>query len=484
MLTYEFSETAGMPLYEQLYRRIRDDITGGVIPSGAKLPSKRTFAKHLGISTITVENAYAQLLMEGYVISEPRKGYFAASLAEMPGRSGDAGERRHCGSAAGSEGVTGTDGEKDREYFADFSVSQNSHESFPFTTWARLFRDVLSGRQKDLMTKPPQGGVWELRTALADYLMDFRGLKADPRQIIVGAGTEYLYGLLVQLLGFDRIYACEDPGYRKAADIFEAYRVRCPRIPLDACGICMRDLETSGADVVHVTPSHHFPTGITMPAGRRYELLSWAAAGRGRYIIEDDYDSELRMSGKPLPSLFGMDSGERTIYMNTFTKTLSSTIRVSYMILPPPLLDKFETSMGFYSCTVPTFEQYTLARFIRDGYFEKHINRVRNASRKKQDKLLKAIRNSRLGPLVNISAENAGLHFLMTIDYKGTKQDFIERCEREGIRMVSLQSYEHVPRPEDANVFVINYASIPEERFEEAADRLYRAASRWRHHDL
>ena len=477
MLTYEFVESAGMPLYEQLYRKIRDDITCGTISSGAKLPSKRTFAKHLGISTITVENAYAQLLMEGYIISRPRKGYFAASLAEMPGRRPDAGEDRSRSERSVSSAAVSADTGRDREYFADFAVSQNSHESFPFTTWARLFRDVLSNRQKDLMTKPPQGGVWELRTALAEYLKDFRGVEADPGQIIVGAGTEYLYGLLVQLLGFERIYACEDPGYRKAADIFEAYRVQCRHIPLDASGICMRDLEMSGADVVHVTPSHHFPTGITMPAGRRYELLSWAASGNERYIIEDDYDSELRMSGKPLPSLFGMDSGERTIYMNTFTKTLSSTIRVSYMILPPLLLEKFETSMGFYSCTVPTFEQYTLARFIRDGFFEKHINRVRNASRKKQDKLLKAIRRSRLGPLVNISAENAGLHFLMTIDYKGTKQDFMERCEGEGIHLVSLQSYEHAPRPEDANVFVIHYASIPEDRFEEAADRLYRAAS-------
>ena len=474
MLTYEFSDHAGMPLYEQLYRKIRDDITGGVIASGEKLPSKRTFAKHLGISTITVENAYAQLLMEGYIVSRPRSGYFAASLTDMPVRSAEGGTGRR---GRGASGVSAeTDRSEEREYFADFSASQSSYESFPFTTWARLFRDVLSARQKDLMTKPPQGGVRELREALSEYLSSFRGLEADPRQIIIGAGTEYLYGLLVQLLGFDRIYACEDPGYGKVSDIFESYRVRCRRIPLDERGISMRDLEMSGADVVHVTPSHHFPTGITMPAARRFELLSWASSGSGRYIIEDDYDSELRMSGKPLPSLFGMDSGERTIYMNTFTKTLASTIRVSYMILPPALLEKFETTMGFYSCTVPTFEQYTLARFIRDGYFEKHINRVRNASRKKQDKLLRAIRNSRLGPLVNISSENAGLHFLMTIDYKGTKEEFIERCAAEGIRLVSLQSWEHVPRPADANVFVINYASIPEERFEEAAERLCRAA--------
>ena len=470
MLTYDFIETTGTPLYEQLYRKIRDDITAGVIAAGTRLPSKRTFAKHLGISTITVENAYAQLLMEGYIVSCPRKGYYAESLSEMPEKNADRADRSHKEPKRQKK-------ETAPEYFADFAAGQNSFDSFPFTTWARLFRDVLSSRQKDLMTKPPQGGVWELRAALADYLRDFRGLESEPEQIIVGAGTEYLYGLLVQLLGFDRIYACEDPGYRKAADIFEAYRLECRRISLDENGICMGDLEQSGADVVHVTPSHHFPTGITMPAGRRYELLSWAAARPGRYIIEDDYDSELRMSGKPLPSLFGMDSGERTIYMNTFTKTLSSTIRVSYMILPPQLLTRFETTMGFYSCTVPTFEQYTLARFIRDGYFEKHINRVRNASRKKQDKLLTAIRKSSLGPLVSISGENAGLHFLMTIDYKGTKQEFIERCAKEGIHLVGLQSYEHVPRPEHANVFVISYASIPEERFDEAAERLFRAAA-------
>ena len=322
----------------------------------------------------------------------------------------------------------------------------------------------------------------ELRSAIADYLEAFRGICVRPEQVLVGAGTEYLYGLLIQLLGFDRVYACENPGYRKISQVFEAYGVRHRGILLDEYGLSVQDLERSGADVVHVTPAHHFPTGITMPAARRYELLQWAMKGEGRYIIEDDYDSEFRMTGKPSPALFESDRSERVIYMNTFTRSLASTIRVSYMILPEALLRRYRSRLSFYSCTVSTFEQYTLAKFIAEGYFEKHINRMRNASRKKRNRLLELIHESELRTAVTVLEKDAGLHFLLELRLNSDPDEIKQGLAREGIHVLSLDQYfvcpdmSRIPLLENADQkLVINYASIPWDRLEETVRKIERA---------
>ena len=479
MLTYELKHGSHIPLYEELYQLIRNDIAAGRLKKNEKLPSKRSLAKHLGVSTITVENAYELLLVEGYIYSLVRKGYFVSDL-KMPeeGRlllvKERVQEEKEDPEETGDEasGVPAA---------ADFAGNQTEPDSFPFSIWAKLTREVLSVNRDELMTNPPTGGVMQLRRAIAEHLRAFRSIRVHPRQIIIGAGTEYLYGLLIQLLGYDKCYAAEDPGYRKVSMIYESCCVRHVSIPLDASGISVRHLETSPAQVVHITPSHHFPTGITMPVMRRMELLEWAGRKQDRFLIEDDYDSEFRMNLRPVPSLISMDKTERVIYMNTFTKTLSSTIRISYMVLPVPLLQEFERRMSFYSCTVPTFEQYTLAAFIQRGYFEKHISRMRTASRRKRDLLLRLIRENDPGDRISISETNAGLHFLMNIRLQEDGHTFADRARAAGVRLRGLDTYfEQEPDAELSSMwqlgdqqldhtFVMNYSSVPEERMIQAA---------------
>ncbi len=484
MLTYSLDYDTGEPLYEHLYECIKSDILIGILAPGAMLPSKRAFAKHLGVSTITVENSYAQLITEGFIYSIPRRGYYVADLSDIAVYN----QKTLSRNEAEEEENTETSFDlhermQDQKPAFDFASNQTTADSFPFPTWAKLTREVLNDRRKELMRNPISGGVRELREAIAHYLNDFRGLKVLPAQIVIGSGTEYLYGLLIQLLGFEKIYGIENPGYQKIHKIYDSYKVGHREIPLDQNGMNPSALEQSGADVVHLTPSHHFPTGITMPVSRRYEMLNWANATEGRYIIEDDYDSEFRMNRRPIPSLFSIDRTEKIIYMNTFTKSLASTVRVSYMVLPWHLIRRFYDTMSFYSCTVPTFEQYTLARFIREGYFEKHINRMRNSYRKKRDLVLKAIKNSELHHISSISEQDAGLHFLLKIEMDGEDEDFITFASKNGIRIMSLHSFYIGPAEDDSETkhrFIINYSSLEDGEIANAIDKLYEVCMSYR----
>ena len=237
-----------------------------------------------------------------------------------------------------------------------------------------MIRETISEKENELLEVSPCGGVRELREAIAKHLQSFRGMSINPDQIIVGAGTEYLYGLLIKLLGKDKIYCIENPGYKKLKQIYEDNDVECRIANMDDKGILVDELKALNADVAHISPTHHFPTGITMPINRRYEVLAWANEKDGRYIIEDDYDSEFRINGKPIPPLQNIDVCGKVIYMNTFSKSLTSTIRISYMVLPEALANEFYRRLSFYSCTVSTFEQYALARFINEGYFPPSAN--------------------------------------------------------------------------------------------------------------
>lgn len=466
MLTYSFADIGSDCLYEYLYKCIKNDIIEGNLAPGDKLPSKRSFAKNLNISTITVENAYGQLLSEGYVHSIPKKGYFVADLTNIvKGRP-----------ALSSENIKAASDKT--HYFADFTSNQTNPDNFPFSIWAKLIRQVMASKSSELMTNSPCGGILELRQAIAKYLKQFRGMTVSPEQIIIGAGTEYLYGLLIQLLGHDLTYAVEDPGYRKIAQIYEINGVKCHHIPIDSGGVLISALEESGADIMHISPSHHYPTGIITPISRRYELLGWAVKSDSRYIIEDDYDCEFRLMGKPIPSLQSIDVSEKVIYMNTFTKSLASTIRISYMVLPKHLVEKYYAELYFYSCTVSNFEQYTLATFLNEGYFEKHINRMRNFYRNLRDMLLDEIKNSPISSRVTISEENSGLHFLMYVDTKHTDTELIQEAARRGLRISCLSQYYHDPEqiPSDTgdrrHAVVMNYSGLNPETIREALHRL------------
>ena len=309
MLTYSFAGTGSDSLYEHLYKCIRNDILCGNLSMGEKLPSKRNFAKNLGISTITVENAYAQLIAEGYIYSIPKKGYFVSDIhtilpvEQMHPFEEDNGSSSSIDSPSM---IQKADMEESLHFAVDFTSNQTDSEYFPFSIWSRLIRELLSDSQQKLMINPPCGGILELREAIARHLKDFHGLHVSPEQIIIGAGTEYLYGILIQLLGFDKKYAIEDPGYHKIAKIYNSHNVDCDYIAMDDSGIRISELEEKNIDVIHISPSHQFPTGITMPIGRRYELLGWASKAPSRYIIEDDYQYLYKNTGLHRPyQLYG-----------------------------------------------------------------------------------------------------------------------------------------------------------------------------------
>ena len=447
-------------LYEHLCKCIKKDIIQGNLIPGEKLPSKRVFASNLGVSVITVENAYAQLVAEGYIYSMPKKGFYIADVGTLNVKKRE----------PVLEAVMPRP-EKEITWFADFSSNQTSSDLFPFTIWSRGVREILSDSRVELMKNSPCGGISDLRENIARYLWDFRGMSVRSEQIIVGAGTEYLYGLLIQLLGNDKVYGVENPGYRKLEKIYGSYGVPCEWISMDEAGIRVQELEEKNVDIIHITPSHQYPTGIVMPVSRRSELLQWAADKEDRYIIEDDYDSELRLSGQPIPTLQGMDVSDNIIYMNTFTKTLCSTVRISYMILPEKLVLRFYRQLSFYSCTVSNFEQYTLSRFIEEGKFETHVNRLRNHYRKKRDLLLEALKRSRLKDRVTVSGEEAGLHFLMHIRTEVPEEQVIEKARKRGIRLVPLSSY-YYGNAKEQNVYVMNYSSIDMDRADEIMERI------------
>lgn len=458
MLTYVF-DNSDTPLYEQVYKHIKSDIISGILSPGEKLPSKRSFARNNGISTITIQNAYDQLISEGYVFTVPKKGYYVANINEM--------SRVPAGT---SIKLDINIPEKPAKFRFDLSNNKINPDNFPFSIWAKLLRETMSERSRELMEVSPTGGIYELRAAIADYLKSFRGMLVDPDQIVIGAGTEYLYGLLIQILGKNKKYCIENPGYKKLAQIYKQYHIECGFADIDDSGISVDSLHKSGADIAHISPNHHFPTGITMPANRRYEVLAWANEEAGRYIIEDDYDSEFRANGKPLPTLFSIDACEKVIYMNTFSKSLTPTIRISYMILPVHLANIFYSRLSFYSCTVSNFEQYTLASFINRGYFEKHINRMRLYYIRQRKRLISCIENSSLKDKCEIIENKSGLHFLLRLRTDIPDEVLKEKMKESGIKIQSLSEFYLSDEGAKEHYFIINYSNIDLNKFTQVSE--------------
>ena len=446
MLTYELKKSPGVPLYEALYRCIRGDILSGALPPGEKLPSKRALAQNLEVSKITVETAYNQLLSEGYIRAQEKVGYFVEAV------------ERH---AQPQPGGQPRQPETKREYLLDLTA--NGTEHFPFSVWSRLQREVMLDYGEKLLLPLPNQGIPELRQAIAAHLAAFRGMHVDPETILIGAGTDFLYNLLIQLLGRDKVYAVEEPGYGKIRKVYGAAGVDCVIAPMDEKGV--RPEALTGADVLHLSPSHHFPSGLVTPVSRRMELLSWARAGK--WIIEDDYDSEFRFDAHPKPTMQSLDGQGRVIYMNTFSKSLAPSIRISYMVLPPALMAEFQQKLGFYSCTVPSFEQYTLARFLSRGHFEKHINRMRKFYKNRRNTVVSLLENCAFSQRLTILEQDAGLHFLLKVDTAYTDRELTEKLEESGIRVKALSDYYH-ERRQDMHCLVVNYSGLKEEDLEKA----------------
>lgn len=430
-------------LYEQIYEILKNDIISGKYKENDKLPSKRALSEQYHVSVITVENALEQLNAEGYIYSKERSGYFVRYSGDL---------------------VPLQDSRPPTPVISEEKTEEKSFYSglFPFTVWARLMRTVILEQESRLLQPVRSGGAYELRKAVCDYLFRCRGMRVQPRQIIIGSGAEYLYNLLIQFLGKDRRYGTENPAYDVLTRIYRLNGADYCPINLDKHGLSVNELRKSGANTVHISPAHHFPTGIVMPVSRRHEIMAWAEENPERYIIEDDYDSEFRWTGRPLQPMFASDISGRVIYINTFSRTIAPSVRISYICLPPSLIPSWEEKMGFYACPVPAFEQYTLAKFISEGYFERHINRLRKHYRKVRETVLKAIGDCKN---TEIREENAGLHFILKIN--GDPSGIIKASELCGITLTPLSEYysgEFYPE----NVYALNYSNADTEGTEAA----------------
>lgn len=362
-MRYSINPLEKTPAYLQLYRQLREDITNERYPYNSKLPSKRTLADELGISTITVEHAMALLCDEGYIEPRERSGYFVCFRT--------------------TDGFVSPTPITIQPVATVHTHSQTN--TFPYSVLAKTMRRVLGDYGEEILEKSPNCGRDELREALRRYLARSRGILIETEQIVIGSGSEYLYSLIVELLGRQRIYALETPSYQKIERVYRAADVCCELLPLGPDGIESAALSHTTADVLHITPYRSFPSGVTASASKRHEYLTWAEKA-DRFLVEDDFESEFSVSKKPEETLFSHTVKDNVIYMNSFSKTVSPALRVGYMVLPKQLVSSFEEKLGFYSCTVPTFEQLVLSELILSGDFERHINRVRRQKRKELQK--------------------------------------------------------------------------------------------------
>ena len=430
--------------YYQLYSHIREDILRGKFKAGERLPAKRSLAKELGVSVVTVQLAYEQLLAEGYVRSKERSGYFVEEVSALP-QNGQKTEY--------IPSIT-----QEKKYAIDFVKSATPAELFPFSVWAKLMRKVLLNCGEHLLERVPCDGDSELKEEISAYLYRTRGIDVDPRYIVVGAGAEYLYGVIVQLLGRDKLYAVENPGYAK---IFAAYRLNGAEfvpIAVGKAGISVEELARSKADVLHISPAHQFPTGVVTPVSTRLQIIEWAAGDR--YVIEDDYDSEFRLSGKPLQSLYSL-CPDRVIYMNTFSKSLAPSMRMGYMVLPPALYERFMNIFASSANVVPLFEQKTLAAMLKEGHFERHINRLKTHYRGVRQLVVEMLEKADTG--CQIVDTGSGLHMLVRFPH--TSDAKIKAAAEEAqVRIRCLSDYLVAPIGGMEGYAVINYAGVTEKQ--------------------
>ena len=451
MFAYDLTSTPGGALYERLTACIRRDIGAGRLPAGTRLPSKRQAAADLGVSVVTVMGAYDQLLAEGYIVSRPRRGYYVADVASdtLP-------------AAPRAVPAAPRSAETRAEPAPVFDLAGNTvpRGLFPFTAWSRLSRRVYADLGDRLMERVPYNGLPALREAIAAGLLGSRGIRTDADCVLISAGNEWMYAQCLSFLGRERVYGVEDPGYPLIARLYRENGAVVKTLPMDGAGVMPSALEASGTEVLHISPNHHFPTGVVMPIGRRQELLAWLAADSRRIIIEDDYDSEFRLSGRPIPSLQSMDRTGRVIYINTFTKTVAPSLRVGYGVLSPAMAEAYRARFGFLSCPVAVPEQYMLAAFLADGSLTRHVDRVRTRCRAVRDALLEALAASPRRERFTVSRADGGLFFLLRIETDLSDGELCRAAGAAGIRVRSLGDYCAVPPSADTHTLLINYAGL------------------------
>lgn len=448
----------GRPLYEQIYEYLKSEIQTGAMKAADRLPSSRHLAEHLQVSRSTVNMAYEQLASEGYIESRRGSGYFVTGLE---------GQLRIPAAPADSRRKTL---EAEKTMKVDFSPRGIDVSTFPRRTWGRLSREVLGGENSELFGNGMSQGEPALRRAICGYLHAARGVNCSEDRVVIGAGNEYLLMLLHQILGSVTV-AMENPTYKQAWRILSGMGCRMEPVEMDAWGMRTDLLNRTEAQIVYVMPSHQYPTGIVMPIKRRMELLAWAGSAEGRFVIEDDYDSEFRYKGKPIPSLQGVDAADRVIYLGTFSRSIAPAIRVSYMVLPEQLAEVYREKCGFYASTVSRVDQAILARFLSEGYFERHLNKARALYRNKHEILLQSLKP--LEKWFVLRGEHAGLHLLLQERPElpfVSEQELIGAAELEGVRVYGLSGYEiHSHQP---STVLLGYANLSQQEIREGAELL------------
>lgn len=468
-----------IPLYEQIYGYIKNEVQAGRIKSGEKLPSTRSLCRYLEVSRSTVELAYEQLLSEGYVEAQACRGFFVTDVKGLY-------RLDHPMQEYGADKA-----EKKEEYLYDFTPNGVDLNSFPYNAWRKLSKESLLDDRTELFRLGDPQGEYALRAAICSYLHQARGVNCGPEQIIVGAGNDYLLMLLATVIGLDHKVAFENPTYRQAYRLFKNLSCRICTVDMDSQGMDVEKLEASGADIAFVMPSHQYPLGIVMPLKRRLALLKWAGQEEGRYIIEDDYDSEFRYKGRPIPALQGYDKNEKVIFIGTFSKAIAPAIRMSYLVLPGPLLEQFQKRSGFFNSTVSKVDQLILTRFIEEGYFERHLNKTRALYKSRHDVLLSCLkstfcqnepscRQSREEARQNrgafqISGERAGVHLLLHVRNGMTEEELIGRAKTRGIRVYGLSEYYVEPQQDKSATILLGYANMSEEKIVKAVGILAEA---------
>ena len=461
-LIISLSDKEGKHLYEQIYSHIKKEIVEGRMNTKEKLPSTRALSLYLQVSRSTVSLAYEQLLAEGYIEAVKGSGYYVSRLDNLY-------QNTEKVSPTVSEHVKQK--EENRIVFSPVGVDLSQ---FPYSIWRKITREVLAAEEELFVGGDAQGEL-ALRTSIRQYIHAARGVNCSEEQIIVGAGNEYLLMLLQKLIGTDTIVAFEDPTYMKAYKSFADAGFPVRLVSMDQSGMDVSQLEETNADIAYVMPSHQYPTGIVMPIGRRLELLRWAAKSPNRYVIEDDYDSEFRYKGKPIPSLQSTDRGDNVIYIGTFSKAVAPAIRVSYMVLPRTLLQRYQEQGTYLSATVSRMDQRILNEFMKKGYFERYLNRMRKVYRDKHDKLL-----ALLVPFekkFKIAGEWSGLHLLLTAKENVTEQVLIQQAAEAGVTVFGMTDnlVEDKEQYTKRATILLGYAALSDQDMEKGIEQLKKA---------
>ncbi|MBN2503846.1 MAG: PLP-dependent aminotransferase family protein [Bacilli bacterium] len=429
MITLFFDKNAKEPLYEQLYAHIKEAILSRQLPPDEKMPSKRELAFHLKVSVQTVETAYQQLMAEGYIRSKPKSGYFVERIEASPLRK------------IGPKSTGNVVSKSDVTIKVDFRTDVIDHEHFPYLQWARLEKTIILDEIKSSINSQSTFGYLPLREEIAKYLYQYRGISANPNNIMIGSGTDHLLMVLRFLFPGSLKIAIENPVYLKLVRLYQALGVEVISTGLDESGFMVKEILEKAIDLVHVTPSHQFPSGRVMPIARRIEVLNWANQSQRRYVIEDDYDSEFRFSGNPIPAMKSLDYSENVIYMNSFTKSVAPSLRISFMVLPEELADNARSQLDFLACPVALLGQVALSQFLANGMFERHLNKMKMIYKSRRDKLIELIRNTWMREKFDISGYEAGLHFLLVAKEAVDEHELVSLAKTNGIRIRGMNEY-------------------------------------------